>query len=167
MSCSNGPMSSAQSGCTQPPKRKPLAGSSLGAPGACITPSSDWKTAPVSSRIDGLPTHGRFDRRDVDLFHRHHRLERALGRRLVRVGRRLEENARRDLPREAPSVLAPAARAFLAAVADAGVPIAVVLFLVFGQDHEADRFVGLEDRAAVEADEGPAEERELDSELSV
>src|SRR6188472_630528 len=53
MTFSNGPMSSSQKGCTQPPKRKPPVGSSSGPPGACMTESSDRKTAPVSLRIRG------------------------------------------------------------------------------------------------------------------
>src|SRR4051794_393214 len=95
----------------QPPNLNPPDGSSSGPPGACMTPSSDWKTAPVSLRIDGLPAHSRLDLGDVDLLHRHHRLERALGRGLVGVAVGLEQGARRDLPGEAPSVLAPAAHA--------------------------------------------------------
>src|SRR6476661_10666507 len=101
----------------QPPKRKPLVRSSSGPPGACMTPSSDWKTAPVSLRIGGLALQRRLDRGDVDLLHRHHRIERALRRRLVATGRRLEQHPRGDPPGIAPSVLAPAAGAFLAAVA--------------------------------------------------
>src|SRR5215210_4318000 len=118
MSSSNGPISASQNGCTQPPKRKRPVGSSSGPPGACMTPSSDWKKAPVSLRIDRLAGGRSLNRRNVDLAHRHHRLERALCLRLVGVGRKLEQHARRDLPREAPFVLAPAASAFLAAVAD-------------------------------------------------
>src|SRR5215212_10710644 len=128
MTPSNGPMSSPQWGCTQPPSRKPLLRSSSGPPGACITPSSDTKTAPVSLRIDALAPHGRFDFGDVDLAHRHHRFERALGRRAIRILLGFEQDLRGDLPREAPFVLAPAAGAFLAAIADNRVPVAVGLF---------------------------------------
>src|SRR5207249_10859882 len=53
----------------------------------------------------------RLDRRDVDLSHCHHRVERTLGRRAIWIGDRSEKGARRDLPRHAPLVLAPAARA--------------------------------------------------------
>src|SRR6266542_2525758 len=70
---------SSQKEKAQPPKRKSLVGSSSGPPGACMTPSSDWNTAPVSLRIDRLACSGRFDRGDVDLLHRHHRCEHALG----------------------------------------------------------------------------------------
>jgi hypothetical protein len=61
---------------------------------------------------------GRFDRSDVDLSHLHHRLESALGRRAIRIGDRGSEGAWRDLPRQTPLVLAPAACAFLAALSD-------------------------------------------------
>src|SRR5688500_14043406 len=151
-----------QNGNDQPPKRKPQAGSSSGPPGACITPSSDWKTEPVSLRIDTLPAHRRLDLRDVDLAHRHHRVERALRRGLVRTGSRVEQHARSDLPGEPPFVLAPAAFAFRAAVADDRIPVAVGLFLILGNYHQADGFIWLEDRAAVEADEFPPEHGEFD-----
>src|SRR4051794_26143570 len=59
----------------------------------------------------------RLDRGNVDLLHAHHRVERTLG--FSAAGRqRLGEHARRDLPGDAPFVLAPAARALLAAIAD-------------------------------------------------
>src|SRR3982750_1904908 len=111
---SNGPICSSQKGWTQPPNLKPLDGSSSGPPGACMTPSSDTKTAPVSLRIDALAAQRGFDLGDVDLAHRHHRFERALGSTAVRIVHCLEQHARRDLPGEAPFVLAPAACAFLA-----------------------------------------------------
>src|SRR3954451_20513280 len=100
----------------QPPNGKLPVSSSSGPPGACMTPSSEEKTDPVSLRIDILSAQRRLDRRDVDLAHRHHRLERALGRGLVGVGVGLELRARGDLPGKTPAVLAPAAGAFLAAV---------------------------------------------------
>src|SRR6188472_4362507 len=125
MTPSNGPMSPSQSGFTHPPKRKSQVGSSSGPPGACITPSSDWKTAPVSLRIDALAAHRRLDLRDVDLGHRHHRVEGSLRHCLVRVRVGFEQHARSDLPGEAPFVLAPAAGALLAAIIDDGVPVTV------------------------------------------
>src|SRR5262249_17890040 len=75
------------------------------------------------------------------------------------------QDARRDLPGEAPAVLAPAASALLAAVADDGVPVTVGLFLVLGQDHEADRLVRLEIRPAIQADVRLAQDGELDGEI--
>src|SRR5213075_965650 len=105
ISASNGGMS-LQKGNAQPPKRKWLLGSSSGPPGAWMTPSSDWKRAPVSLRIDALAADGRLDRRDVDLLHRHHRLEGALGGVAAPV-EGIDQHARRDLPGKAPFVLAP------------------------------------------------------------
>src|SRR4051794_32248806 len=135
---SNGPMSPVKNGCVHPPRVKPLVGSSSGPPGACMTPSSDWKTAPVSLRIDALARDCRFDLGDVDLLHRHHRFECPLGGAAIGIVHRLEQHARSDLPGKAPVVLAPAALAFLAAIADNRVPVAIGLFLIFGDDHEAD-----------------------------
>ena len=98
----------------------------------------------------------RFDRRDVDLPHPHHRLESAPGRRRVGIGDGLGEDARRDLPRQAPFVPAPAAGAFLAAVVDDGMPQAVGLGLVVGRDLEGKGFAVPEGRAAVQAEAGDA-----------
>src|SRR5436190_10667301 len=81
----------------QPPKRKPLVGSSSGPPGACMTPSSDWKTAPVSLRIGGLTIECRLDLRDVDLLHLHHRVHVPLGGSAVAARDRLHQGARSDL----------------------------------------------------------------------
>src|SRR5690606_21991876 len=117
---------------------------SSGPPGAWTTPSTEMKAPPTSLRIRGTSPARRLDRGDVDLLHRHHRLHRARGGLAVRVVHRLHQRARGDLPGEAPAVPAPAALAFAAAVADDGVPVAVGFGLVFGQDHEADRLVGLE-----------------------
>src|SRR5690349_24816230 len=50
---------------------------------------------------------GRLDPGDVDLAHRHHRLERALGGGAVGVVERLDQHPRGDLPGHAPLVLAP------------------------------------------------------------
>src|SRR5690348_10393010 len=82
---SNGPISPVKNGCVQPPSVNPLVGSSSGPPGACMTPSTETKTAPVSLRIDRFASQRRLDPGDVDLPHPHHRLERALGRRLVGI----------------------------------------------------------------------------------
>src|SRR3954471_21320593 len=67
---------------------------------------------------------------DVDLSHRHHRIERALRRSRVRIADRLRQRDRRDLPGDAPPVLAPSALALLAAVADDRVPVAIGFSLV-------------------------------------
>src|SRR6476660_7465650 len=100
----------------QPPCLKPPDGSSSGPPGACMTPSNDWKTAQVSLRIHRLALERGFDLGDVDLLHGHHRLEGALGGGAIGVVHRLDKNTRSDLPGEAPLVLAPTALAFLAAI---------------------------------------------------
>src|SRR4029077_11210036 len=81
----------------------------------------------------------RLDRGDVDLFHWHHRFERALGRRSIPVGDRRDKGARRNLPRHAPLVLAPAALAFLAAISHDCVPQAISFGLVVGGDLKRER----------------------------
>src|SRR5690606_33368028 len=101
---------------------------------ACPTTSSTLpEPGAVSAATCGL------DGGDVDLAHLHHRFERAPGRGAVRIGEGLGQGARRDLPRQPPLVLAPAAGAFFAAVSDDGVPQAVCLFLVVGRDLERER----------------------------
>src|SRR5687768_14684487 len=117
------PTVSSQKGATQPPYRKPPVGSSSGPPGACMTPSSDTKAPAMILRIDGLAGDRAFDRGDVDFAHRHHRLEGALGLGLVGTADRLEQDARGDLPGEAPAVLAPAAFAFCTAILRDRVPV--------------------------------------------
>src|SRR5579883_889130 len=102
-----------------------------------------------------------FDGGDIDLTHRHHRLERAL--RLAAASRkRIGQCAWGDLPGEAPPVLAPAARAFAAAIADDRVPVTVGLFLRIRRDLEGEGLAVLEGRAAVETETGNAHDRELD-----
>src|SRR5215213_4114103 len=155
---------SSKQGNTQPPRAKPV-WSSSGPPGAWITPSSDWKREPMILRIDGYSALRSLDPGDVNLAHRHHRFECSPGRGLVRIAVGPQQRTRRDLPRKAPPILAPAAIAFLPAIADDGVPIAIGLFLVVGQDHEADRLIGLEIGSAVQAHKGSAEDGELDREF--
>src|SRR5690606_23154577 len=75
------------------------------------------------------------NRGDIDLLHGHHRLESA-PRFLTPCRERFGQNPRRDLPGHAPLVLAPAARAFLATIADDRVPVAIGLFLIVGRDLE-------------------------------
>src|SRR5438270_1614999 len=161
---SKGPISPVKNGCVHPPRRKSLVGSSSGPPGACITPSSDRNTAPVSLRIGADAFDGRLERRDVDLVHRHHRLEGTLAPFARRAGQ-LQQPLRGDLPGIAPLVLAPATHALFAATFGNGVPIAVGLFLIVGQDHEAHGLVRLEVRAAVQADNGLAKHSELNRQL--
>ncbi len=109
-----------------------------------------------------LATPCRFDCCDVDLSHFHHGLERAFGCGGIRVDDCRNERARRDLPRQAPLVLAPAAGAFVAAVSDDRVPQAVGFSLVIGCNLERKGFVVLERRASVQADTGNADHAELD-----
>src|SRR5688500_5518580 len=103
------PAASSNMADSQPPCSNLPVGSSVGPPGACITPSSDTNAAPTILRIDGLPAARGLDFRDVNLLHRHHRVEHALGHRRVGVAIALKQNSRRDLPRKAPAILAPAA----------------------------------------------------------
>src|SRR5690606_38819205 len=91
----------------------------------------------------------------------HHGIEGAL--RFGAAGRhRVGQDARRDLPRNAPLVLAPAARALLAAVADDGIPKAVGLLLIVRGDLERERFVMLEGGPPVEAETRDARDGEVD-----
>src|SRR5258707_218800 len=83
----------------------------------------------------------RLDCSDVDLFHLHHRIERALGGSGIGIGYRFGQSDRRDLPRQSPFVLAPAARTLFAAVADDRVPVTISFGLVSGCDLKRERFV--------------------------
>src|SRR5215831_1241351 len=82
----------------------------------------------------------RLDCGDVDLLHAHHCVECTLCL-VAASGQRLGQHARRDLPGNTPLVFAPAARAFLPAIADDGVPVAVGLVLIVGGDLEREGFV--------------------------
>src|ERR1700677_3792667 len=130
-----------------------------------MTLSSDWKTPPVILFSGLRPGARGLDRGDVDLLHRHHCFHCALRGGAIRVVRRVEQHARRDLPGEAPAILAPAAPTLLAAIAYDRVPVTIGVFLVFGQDHEADRLVRLEMWPAIEAEERLTKDGELDGEL--
>jgi hypothetical protein len=101
------------------------------------------------------------DRGDVDFFHLHHCIHRAPGGGAIRVRRRRDQRARGDLPGISPAVFAPTTHAFLATVANDGVPQTVRLRLVFGENHKADRFIGDKHRPAVESHEVAAADREL------
>src|SRR5262245_29685047 len=103
----------------------------------------------------------RLDRGDVDLLHPHHRIECALCF-IAAGGHRLGQHARRDLPGNAPLVFAPAARAFLPAIADDGVPVAVGLVLIVGGDLEREGFIVFEHGTAVDADTSDAGNGEVD-----
>src|SRR4249920_2282618 len=119
----------------------------------------DARQVPRPVVFTSAPPRG-LDGGDVDLLHRHHRLEGTLG--LTATSRkRIGERARGDLPGEAPAVLAPTARAFLAAVADDRVPVAVRLFLIVRRDLEGKGLAVLEHRAAIETETGNAQNGEL------
>ena len=84
-------------------------------------------------------------------MHCHHGREGAF--RLLTAGRhRGHKHARRDLPRDAPAILAPAAGAFLPAIADDCVPQAVRLGLIVGGDLERESLIVPEGGPAVQAD---------------
>lgn len=106
-----------------------------------------------------LTAHRRFDRGHVDLLHFHHRRERPRCN-LAAGGHRLGQHARRDLPRHAPLVLAPAAGAFSTAIANDRVPVTVGLRLILGGDLERERLALLEHVTAVEAETRDAADRE-------
>ncbi len=109
----------------------------------------------------GLAAHRRLDLGNVDLLHLHHRLECALCH-IAASGHRLGQGARRDLPRQTPFVLAPAARALHAAVTDDRVPITVGLRLVVGGDLKGECLAVLERIPAVETKAWHAAHREFD-----
>jgi len=74
----------------------------------------------------------RLDCSDVDLCHLHHRIESTLGGGGVGIGYRFGQSDRRNLPGQAPFVLAPAARALLATVVDDCFPVTIGFGLVSG-----------------------------------
>src|SRR5205085_12560438 len=78
----------------------------------------------------------RFDRSDVDLFHLHHRIERALGGSGIGIAYRFCQRQRRNLPGQTPFVLAPAARTLFAAAPDDRIPVPISFGLVIGCDLE-------------------------------
>src|ERR1700730_10034144 len=114
-----------------------------------------------SSRNGSSAAPRRLDRGDINLFHSHHCLARALC--LIAAGRHgIGHHARRDLQGDAPSVLAPATRALLAAIVDDRVPVAVGLLLIVSGDLEREGFVMFECRTAVKPDTRDAGNCEFD-----
>src|SRR5689334_20052656 len=123
------------------------------------TPISRKSRSSRSAELTDLSPRG-LDRGDVDLLHRHHRIEGAScfgAPRRERIG----ERAGCDLPGQAPAVLAPSALALLAAIADDRVPVAIGLFLCVRRDLEGKRLVVLEGGAAVETEARNARDREV------
>ena len=91
---------------------------------------SEWRNGLLrqtlaESHLSASPC--RLDRGDVDLLHVHHRLEGALGRRLILAGNCFHEHPRGDLPGQAPPVLAPAALACDSPVLDDRIPVPIRL----------------------------------------
>ena len=108
----------------------------------------------------GSPAPRGFDFGDVDFPHFHHRRKNALGLGAAGV-ERIGQSAGRDLPRQAPAILAPAAGAFLPAVADDRVPVAIRFLLRIGRDEEGKRLAVPEFRPAIQPETGNAEDGEL------
>src|SRR5437867_1248408 len=75
---------------------------------------------------------------DLDLLHLVHRRRHALRPLGVGIGEQLDEPGRDDLPRQAESVLQPAARALLPALGELA-PVRVDLVLRLTEDLERDR----------------------------
>src|SRR5205823_1121421 len=105
-----------------------------------------------------------FDGGDVDLLHRHHRLEGTLCLAAASC-KRLGGHARSHLPGETPAVLAPTTLTLLAAIADDRVPVAVCLFLIVCRDLKRKGLAVLEVRTAVEAETGNAQHGEFHRQL--
>src|SRR5688500_18509034 len=104
----------------------------------------------------------RLDCSDVDLFHLHHRIERALGGSAIWIGYRSCQSQRRNLPGQAPFVFAPAARTLFATVSDDRVPVTICFFLVGGCDLTRECFIVLEIGPAIEPEAGNSHHGKLD-----
>src|SRR2546427_11263220 len=115
-----------------------------------------------SSDLDALE--GLAELLDVDLRHLEHRLGRALRGLAIRALHVLDELPRDDLPRQAKTVLQPAADAGLSPAGDEGVPVLVDLGLVLAVDRERHRLGELEVGTAVEPDDRLPGDGEVDRE---
>ena len=104
----------------------------------------------------------RLDCSDVDFFHLHHRIERALGGSAIGIGYRSCQSQRRNLPGQAPFVLAPAARTLFAAVADNRVPVTISFGLVSSCDLKRECFAVLEGGSAIEPEARNPHDDKLD-----
>src|SRR3954451_23294619 len=102
----------------------------------------------------------RLDGGDVDLLHRHHRLEGAPGL-IATGGQGIGQHARSDLPGKPPAVFTPTARALFAAISNDRVPVAIRLLLIVRSDLEGKGLAVLERRSAVETEAGNATNGEL------
>src|SRR5512133_814855 len=115
-----------------------------------------------ASKIAPSTVARRFYCGDVDLFHLHHRIERALGGRGIGIGYRSRQSQRRNLPRQAPFVLAPAAGILFTAVADDSVPVTIRFGLVIGCDLKRECPVVLDLWSAIEPEAGNSHHGKLD-----
>jgi hypothetical protein len=102
-----------------------------------------------------------FDGGNVNVLHAHHRIKRPLCF-FATDRQRFGQHPRCDLPGDAPLVLAPAALALLATIADNGVPVAVGMLLIVGGDLEREGFAMFQSGSAIEADARNAGNCEFD-----
>src|SRR6185503_95785 len=133
---------------------------SIGPSAASRTGAERASELELGAAADGLALEGPFEPGDVDLDHLEHRLEGPRGSLAIGAVQHLRELARDDLPRDPELVLEPAADALHATVGEQRRPVAVDLGLVVAVDRQRDGLRELEVRAAIEADEGPAVDRE-------
>src|SRR5512141_1508276 len=115
-----------------------------------------------ASRITTSTAACRLDCSDVDLFHLHHRIESTLGGGGIGIGYRSRQSQRRNLPGQAPFVLAPAAGTLFAAVADDGVPVTIRFGLVSGCDLKRECPVVLDLGSAIEPEAGNSHHGKFD-----
>lgn len=97
----------------------------------------------------------------INFLHFHHRFERSFGFAFIAAHHSLGQDLRRDLPRDAPLVLAPSALTFLAAVPDYGIPIAVGLRLILGRYLKREGFTVRKGRPSIESNAGDAEDSKV------
>src|SRR3954447_17989250 len=113
-----------------------------------------------SRRSGGNAVRRALQRRHVELAHAEHRLHGPASSLRVRIGEELVQPGRRDLPREAVAVLAPAARTLLASVGEL-LPVVVDLLLAGAVDLQGDGLGEAELVAAVDGDDAMPVELEL------
>lgn len=128
------------------------------APYTPAPPARVCSIAPCSSSSSTQPC--RLYRGDVNLSHGHHRVEHAFGRHTIKVGQRLREDARGDLPCP-PPVLASTARTFLSTITGKRIQHAVGFFLVIGCKLKREDLVVRELWATVQPEAGDASDGEL------
>src|SRR3989344_5293316 len=97
---------------------------------------------------------------DIDFLHCHHRVKSTFGF-IAPCRQTVRQPPRSYLPRHSPLVFAPPARAFLSAILNDGIPIAVRLFLIVRRNLERDRLALLEGGATIQADTRNTADSEL------